>query len=177
MLNRRLPAESARLSSGAGVSIVVPVLNEADTVREFLQRLRAGAPESEIIVVDGGSEDATVALCQDLADRLIHAPRGRASQMNAGARAAGGAVLWFVHADTQALPPDAPGEIARAFAGIRGSWAVASGCGCRAGNRFTGSAIRWATWESIFLVLRSGITGSFAGARFFSRQVAIRRCR
>ncbi len=52
------------LLPAAGVSIVVPVLNEADTIREFLQRLRAGAPGAEIIVVDGGSEDATAALCR-----------------------------------------------------------------------------------------------------------------
>ena len=96
---------------------MVPVLNEADTIRDFLRRLRAGAPGAEIIVVDGGSEDATVALCRGLADhRLIQAPRGRASQMNAGARAASGETLWFLHADTLALPADGLGEIARALA-------------------------------------------------------------
>jgi len=51
-------------------------------------------------VVDGGSGDATVALATPLADRVVHAPRGRARQMNAGAAAARGALLLFLHADT-----------------------------------------------------------------------------
>jgi rSAM/selenodomain-associated transferase 2 len=61
---------------------------------------------AEVIVVDGGSADRTVALARPLADRLIAAPRGRAAQMNAGAAAARGDVLLFLHADT-ALPADA----------------------------------------------------------------------
>jgi len=59
-----------------------------------------------VIVVDGGSRDATRALAAPLADRVIEAPRGRASQMNAGARECGGDILVFLHADS-ALPPNA----------------------------------------------------------------------
>jgi rSAM/selenodomain-associated transferase 2 len=64
-----------------------------------------------VLVVDGGSRDATKALAVPLADRVIDAPRGRASQMNAGACATDGAVLLFLHADTR-LPADAP-DLAR----------------------------------------------------------------
>lgn len=83
------------------VSIVVPVLNEATTVREFLEHLRATAPNVEIIVVDGGSEDNTIDLCHGLADQVLESAPGRGRQMNAGARRAGGEILWFLHADSR----------------------------------------------------------------------------
>jgi rSAM/selenodomain-associated transferase 2 len=89
------------------VSVVVPVLDEAQGLAASLAGLQAlrGAG-AEVIVVDGGSRDATREIAAPLADRLIDAPRGRASQMNAGARAARGAVIVFLHADT-AVPPGA----------------------------------------------------------------------
>ncbi len=84
------------------ISIVMPVLNEASTLVASLQALQdARSRGVEIIVVDGGSEDATIDLARPLADQVLIAPRGRASQMNAGAAAAHGNVLWFVHADTR----------------------------------------------------------------------------
>lgn len=86
------------------ISIIVPVLNEAAVIRATLtalQPLRTAG--HELIVVDGGSTDGTAALAGPLADRVVTAPRGRARQMNAGARKARGEVLWFLHADT--LPP------------------------------------------------------------------------
>ena len=76
-----------------------------------LQRLR---PDAQIIVADGGSEDETAELARPLADRVLEAPRGRARQMNAGAAAARGDVLLFLHADT-VLPEDAPGAIRMAL--------------------------------------------------------------
>lgn len=79
----------------------MPVLDEAATIGERLTQLQdARARGLELIVVDGGSADATMALASPLADRVLLAPRGRASQMNAGAAVASGNVLWFVHADT-----------------------------------------------------------------------------
>jgi rSAM/selenodomain-associated transferase 2 len=89
------------------VSVVVPVLDEALGLAASLAGLQAlrGAG-AEVIVVDGGSRDATRSIAAPLADRLIDAPRGRASQMNAGARAARGAVIVFLHADT-VVPPGA----------------------------------------------------------------------
>jgi rSAM/selenodomain-associated transferase 2 len=79
-----------------------------------LSRLQRFRPDAEIIVADGGSEDATADLARPLADRVLEAPRGRARQMNAGAAAARGEVLLFLHADT-VLPEDAPRDIGAAF--------------------------------------------------------------
>src|ERR671923_1714053 len=78
------------------VSIVVPVLNEAQLIGNFLRHLRARAPEAEIIVVDGGSSDGTPELAAGLCDQLVRSDRGRAAQMNAGAQASRGDVLWFL---------------------------------------------------------------------------------
>ena len=104
-------------------SVIVPTLNEAALIRGFLRQLRARLPEAEIIVVDGGSQDETTALAAPLADHVLHASRGRARQMNAGAAAARGDVLWFLHADSQ-LPPDPRRAIASALADP----GVAGGC-------------------------------------------------
>jgi rSAM/selenodomain-associated transferase 2 len=93
--------------SAAGLSIIIPVLNEEAGIVATLQALsRLRARGAEVVVVDGGSRDRTAALAQPLCDRLMSAPRGRASQMNAGAGAARGDVLLFLHADT-GLPADA----------------------------------------------------------------------
>jgi rSAM/selenodomain-associated transferase 2 len=84
------------------LSIILPVLNEAANIvvtLEALAPLRARG--AEIIVTDGGSADETVALATPLADRVLTGPRGRAMQMNAGAAAAHGDVLLFLHADTR----------------------------------------------------------------------------
>jgi rSAM/selenodomain-associated transferase 2 len=89
------------------ISIVIPVLDEAEGIGASLSALQAfRAAGAEVIVVDGGSRDASRSIAQPLADQVIDAPRGRASQMNAGARAARGDVLVFLHADT-ALPANA----------------------------------------------------------------------
>jgi rSAM/selenodomain-associated transferase 2 len=100
------------------LSIIVPVLNEAAGIVAALTPLQAWRRAGhEVIVVDGGSVDATPALAAPLADRVVGAARGRARQMNAGAAiAAGGAVLLFLHADTR-LPDNAPIAIASALRG------------------------------------------------------------
>ncbi len=89
------------------LSIIVPVLDEAAGIEATLAALapyrRRGC---ELIVVDGGSRDNTLALASPLADRVLAAPRGRAAQMNAGASIARGDVLLFLHADTK-LPANA----------------------------------------------------------------------
>ncbi|MCB1667937.1 MAG: TIGR04283 family arsenosugar biosynthesis glycosyltransferase [Porticoccaceae bacterium] len=82
-------------------SVIIPVLNEGDQIAFCLQRIKRVCPgNTELIVVDGGSSDETVSIAESLADMLITAPRGRASQMNAGAKVASGDVLLFLHADT-----------------------------------------------------------------------------
>lgn len=105
------------------VSIIVPVLNEADLIEPFLRKLRNLDANLEIIVVDGGSADGTWSLAEPLANRVISARRGRASQMNAGAEVAHGAVLWFMHADLEA-PFQSIAQIQKALSDPR----VVGGC-------------------------------------------------
>jgi len=101
------------------LSIVIPALDEAPrivTVLAALQRLRAQG--HEVIVVDGGSSDGTLELARPLADRAFAAARGRARQMNAGAKAARGDTLLFLHADST-LPEGAARAVAEALDGVR----------------------------------------------------------
>ena len=100
--------------------MVVPVLNEAERIREALTRLRAQAPQAEVVVVDGGSTDGTPERARGLA-RVLASPRGRAVQMNHGAKNSRGRWLLFLHADT-ALPD-----------GFQDALAAAEAKDCRAG--------------------------------------------
>lgn len=87
------------------ISIIIPVLNEAANIQKTLHKL-PGDPDVEIIVIDGGSQDQTVALVQTLGVKVMIATQpGRAYQMNLGASIATGDILLFLHADTQ-LPPN-----------------------------------------------------------------------
>lgn len=87
------------------ISIIIPVLNEAQIIQSTLQRLK-GNPQVEIIVVDGGSQDDTVNLARQLGIKVIVlSGQGRGMQMNAGAAIAQGEILLFLHSDTQ-LPPN-----------------------------------------------------------------------
>lgn len=104
------------------LSIIVPVLNEAQALPALLAHLSAWVQEGcEVIIVDGGSDDGSQALvpCAGLA--LLRSSRGRARQMNAGAAQATGDVLLFLHADTQ-LPPGAAVLVAQALADGRRCW-------------------------------------------------------
>ena len=82
------------------LSVVIPALEEAETVATAVHSaLRAGA--DEVVVADGGSRDATRDRAQAAGARVLQAPRRRGAQLNAGAAAARGNVLWFVHADAR----------------------------------------------------------------------------
>ena len=97
------------------LSIIIPALNEAAGIRgqlDALQTLREQG--AELIVVDGGSSDATVAQACDYVDQIIVSTRGRAVQMNAGAACARGNTLLFLHADT-CLPDTAVAAIHNAI--------------------------------------------------------------
>ncbi|WP_348238294.1 TIGR04283 family arsenosugar biosynthesis glycosyltransferase [Trichocoleus sp. Lan] len=84
----------------ARISIIIPVLNEAaDTIRSTLASVR-NVKNVEVIVVDGGSQNETVALVQSWGVKVLFSTAGRACQMNAGATAATGDILLFLHADT-----------------------------------------------------------------------------
>lgn len=135
------------------LSIVIPVLDEAAGIAAALVALaplrRRGA---EIIVVDGGSADATPALAAPHADRVLRAPRGRGRQMNAGAAGARGRALLFLHADTR-LPPGADTLIEQALEDRRwGRFDVAI-----AGRS------RWLVMVAAMMNLRSRLTGIATG--------------
>lgn len=95
------------------ISIIIPTLNEAAIIERTLLDLRKQASPFEVIVVDGGSDDETVLLAKPHA-QVITSERGRANQMNAGAGAARGEVLLFLHADTL-LPENALPDIRNAL--------------------------------------------------------------
>lgn len=104
-----------QITKNSLVSIIIPTLNEAATMRDLAASLGRLRGEFEVIVCDGGSADATVETARQCGLRVIEAPRGRGPQMNAGAQSAKGAALLFLHADTR-LPEDAPALIADALA-------------------------------------------------------------
>jgi rSAM/selenodomain-associated transferase 2 len=104
------------------LSIIMPVLNEGDGIAASLDALAdLRTLGTELIVVDAGSDDATVEQAQLRADQVILAPRGRALQMNAGAEKASGDVLLFLHADTR-LPAEADRVVLNGLDRSRRAW-------------------------------------------------------
>jgi rSAM/selenodomain-associated transferase 2 len=105
------------MSAHDQVGIIVPVLDDAEALRRLLSWRRKECPDVPIWVVDGGSNDNSVVVAQELGAAVIASGKGRGLQMNAGARAtiaAGCEVFWFLHAD--ALPSeDAIQRIKRAL--------------------------------------------------------------
>jgi len=87
-------------------SIIIPTLNEEKTIEPCLSALQPLRNNCEIIIVDGGSTDNTIVIAGTLADKVVSSDKGRARQMNNGARYASGNVLIFLHADTS-LPENA----------------------------------------------------------------------
>ena len=94
------------------ISIVIPVYNESHSVSLIINMLVSLEGSKELIIVDGGSTDDTVAVAQTLAHthhnntdiQIVESPLGRATQMNVGAFHANGNVLWFIHADSRVHP-------------------------------------------------------------------------
>ncbi len=99
------------------VSIIIPALNEAHCIARTLRCLQQLQPPAwEIVVVDGGSQDDTIALAEAAGVRVITATQpSRAVQMNQGASVTTGEVLWFLHADTL-VPDDGVAVITQALA-------------------------------------------------------------
>ena len=152
------------------LSIVVPVLDEAAIVETALQSLAPlRARGVEVVVVDGGSRDATAALAAPWVDSVIAGPRGRAAQMNTGAQQARGSVLLFLHIDT-ALPADADALVAAALrapaapAHPEATWG-------RFDVRITGRSI-WLAVVAALMNGRSRLTGIATGdqAIFMTRE-------
>ena len=82
-----------------GISVIIPTLNEEGHIGELLRQLEQ-VPDLEVIVSDGGSRDRTLAICRSLGIKTVSGPAGRGRQLNAGARAATGDILFFLHADS-----------------------------------------------------------------------------
>ncbi len=139
-------------TSGEKISAIIPTLNEEESLPRLLSQV-CGKVE-EVIVVDGGSSDGTVEAARHFPVKVILSARGRAFQMNTGASAASGDLLWFLHADTQ-LPSNWRGQMASALrkpSVIGGGFRVvidASGIGYR--------------FLDLWGRLRTGIQGSFYG--------------
>jgi len=83
-----------------GLSVIIPTLNEARSIGRTLDAVLRAAPGAEVIVVDGGSRDGTAEAARTRGVKVITSARGRGAQMHAGACAARGRALWFLHADT-----------------------------------------------------------------------------
>jgi rSAM/selenodomain-associated transferase 2 len=151
------------------LSIIMPVLDEEAGIVAALEVLadyrRLGI---EVIVVDGGSRDATVALARQHCDVVIAAARGRAAQMNAGAAIARGEVLLFLHADTQ-LPADADRLIRDGLAQSGRHWG-------RFDIRIVGNAMLLPVIATL-MNLRSRLTGIATGDQaIFVRRAAFATC-
>lgn len=145
------------------ISIIIPTLNEKATMRDLAASLGWLRGEFEVIVCDGGSVDETVEIARECGLRVITAPRGRGRQMNAGARAARGEALLFLHADTR-LPEDALLLVAEALGAVKN-------CGGNFNLVFDGK-----TWEShvltwIYPFLRLGGMCYGDSAIFIRREV------
>ena len=104
------------------LSIIVPMLNEAAALPGLLPQLAHWRTRGcEVVLVDGGSTDGSADMARVAGFTVVDAERGRARQMNAGAAAAGGEVLLFLHADTQ-LPAEADVAVRAALADARREW-------------------------------------------------------
>ncbi len=138
------------------ISIIIPTLNEAATLEPILKSLQPLRGKGhEVIVVDGGSSDETVRLAGYYADKVITSERGRALQMNHGAQAAEGGILWFLHADSQ-IPADAAETIVGAV-GDSGSFQWG-----RFNVRLSGAHWLFRVIEAL-MNLRSRLTGIATG--------------
>lgn len=146
------------------VSIIIPTLNEERSLGDTLDAIGAMEESAlEVIVADGGSEDRTTDIASEAGARVLHAPLGRGAQLAAGADAARGEILWFLHADTLA-PRDAIGRMREAV-----------GAGCVAGHfhiRFDGGGAPAATLTVLYrhlrwLGLRYGDSGYFVDRRVY----------
>ncbi|HEV2292206.1 MAG TPA: TIGR04283 family arsenosugar biosynthesis glycosyltransferase [Tepidisphaeraceae bacterium] len=168
------------------LSVIVPVLNEAAIIGQTLTTLRCLFGTVEVIVVDGGSSDGTVDHVHRCGCRVITAPAGRGAQMHAGAVAASGEVLWFLHADTLP-PPDAIEQMVHALRDpltIGGNFSIRFD-GDFAAARFLTRLYRYLSWiglrygDSAYFVRRSAYfhAGGFQPFPIFEDLDLMRRLR
>lgn len=150
------------------ISVIIPVLNEVQQIQGAIAS--ACTPWTEIIVVDGGSTDDTVALSQSLGVTVIASPPGRACQMNIGAKSATGDILVFLHADTR-LPQGFESLISKALSQpiATGQVPIAGAFAVRIDA--PQPALRWIergiNWRSRVLQMPYGDQAIFLRARVF----------
>ncbi|MGH9941892.1 MAG: TIGR04283 family arsenosugar biosynthesis glycosyltransferase [Pyrinomonadaceae bacterium] len=141
--NRPGRQSDARDEVAPALSVIIPTLDEAHVIGQTLDALArlGGGASLEVIVSDGGSLDGTSEVARGRGARVLMASRGRGAQMHAGARAAKGEVLWFLHADTR---PHA-GAVAEILGAMRRN---PSAVGGNFAVRFDGGggAARFMTW-------------------------------
>ncbi len=135
------------------LSIIIPTLNEAGSIKEAISHLRK-SKEVEIVVVDGGSRDNTIELARSLGARVLSTDASKAVQMNAGAAESTGDVLLFLHADTR-LPDDFDTKIMAAVS-QNGFCAGAFSLGINSEVRSLRFIERVANWRSRFFQLPYG---------------------
>ena len=149
------------------LSIIIPTLNEADQIEPLLVRLQDLRHRGhEVIVVDGGSRDQTIALATPLCDQIVRSPKSRSAQMNNGVRQASGHCFIFLHADT--ILPDNADELLANIDCLENAWG-------RFDVRLTGRG-RWFRLIEACMNMRSRLTGIatgdqaiFVGAPLFSK--------
>ena len=134
------------------ISIVLPAKNEAAALAELLPRIRSAQPEAEIIVVDDGSDDATISLCAGAGVRTVTQPysMGNGAAIKRGARAAKGDVLVFMDADGQHNPADIAALLSRLDQGydmVVGArdWSGQAGVGRGVANAIYNRLASWIT--------------------------------
>ena len=148
------------------LSVVVPALDEAARIEATVRAVRALPGPPELVVVDGGSRDDTRERARSLGARVLDGPRGRGAQLHAGALAATGDVLWFLHADTLP-PPDALAHIDAALRDARtigGNFSIRFDGGSAQARRLT-----WIYRHLRFLGLRYGDSGYFVRRDAYER--------
>jgi rSAM/selenodomain-associated transferase 2 len=149
------------------ISIIIPTLNEKTTIRDAALALAGMAGNFEVIVVDGGSDDATPEIAAECGLTIINAPRGRGRQMNTGADKAKGDVLIFLHADTR-LPANALAMIEKVLKHERV-------CGGNFGLNFDGGTLSARLLTMIYPCLRLGGM-CYGDSALFVRRAIFEEC-
>ncbi len=148
------------------ISIIIPTLNEADSIAETLDSLADFGEIVEIVVVDGGSDDATLAIAQNYNVKILHSPRGRGQQLHIGGNAASEEILWFLHADT--IPAaNAAFEIKRALQNERivgGNFTIRFN-----GERFAAKFLTWLYPQLQYLGLIYGDSAIFVRRKIYEK--------
>jgi len=152
------------LDTAKRISVIIPALNEADIIAESISNLQTSR-KIEVIVVDGGSRDATVEIAGSLGARVLTASPSKARQMNAGAAEAGGDVLLFLHADTR-LPENFEDRILATVA-TNGFSAGAFSLGINADAKGLRFIERVANWRARFFQMPYGDQALFVSRDLF----------